>query len=363
MIYILFFLLLLIGYLSKKNSNNTILKLLCFCIWLIIGLRNFDCFPDTMGYVSDFDYFKKMSLDKIWDFSKTKTEPLYVILSWLPSIISDNYQVFLLFWSLFPSIGLYFFCKQNLETPKDYAVAFLIVFVLGYFAFVASGIRQAAALSLVMISYRYLMKITTSRDFLIANNFAFIKFLALITIAFTIHNSTLVFLAVFFIRLLPFYSWYILIAIGAVSIGNLFHLEQFTIVSAMLLGDRFDHYGTSIVSELSLSGYFVQLFLFLLCYVKRADLIYNSKENVFFLNMMLVGLIFQAMTGVIGEMFRIAFYFNMFAMILVPRALAEYRKSRLGRFIVYLFILSCFIYLFFLSSSNLPAYGSSISLL
>lgn len=131
----------------------------------------------------------------------------------------------------------------------------------------------------------------------------------------------------------------------------------------MLLGDRFDHYGTSIVSELSLSGYFVQLFLFLLCYVKRADLIYNSKENVFFLNMMLVGLIFQAMTGVIGEMFRIAFYFNMFAMILVPRALAEYRKSRLGRFIVYLFILSCFIYLFFLSSSNLQAYESSISLL
>ena len=184
----MFFLLLLIGYLSKKNSNNTILKLLCFCIWLIIGLRNFDCFPDTMGYVSDFDYFKKMSLDKIWDFSKTKTEPLYVILSWLPSIISDNYQVFLLFWSLFPSIGLYFFCKQNLETPKDYAVAFLIVFVLGYFAFVASGIRQAAALSLVMISYRYLMKITTSRDFLIANNFAFIKFLALIT---SIYNRLL----------------------------------------------------------------------------------------------------------------------------------------------------------------------------
>ena len=244
---------------------------------------------------------------------------------------------------------------------KDYSIGYLILFMLGLFAFFGTGIRQTAAMSILLYSYKYLKEIELSLKDIRNKKTECVKLLICVIIAFLFHNSSILFMGAIMLRAIPFHPAYILVAFGALALGHFVHLEQFSLLASIFLGERFDHYGTTIESELSLSGYFIQLLIFLLCYMKRRELISSNKENEYLLNMALVGLVFQSMTGVIGEMFRVAFYFNMFTIILVPRALKIYRKSSVGRVIEYTFILACVIYLFYLSSSNLPKYWTSIT--
>lgn len=360
MVYTIFFILLLIGY-SANWSKNHFLFIYCLYLCLIIGLRHVDCFPDTPGYVMDFDNFKKMSFDTLLKECGESHEPLYTFFSWIPSIFSSNYPVFLLLWAVFPSAAIYKTFNAELTDVKDISIGFLIIFMIGLFAFFCTGIRQTAAMSILLYSYKYLKEIRLSIDVIKNKKMECVKLLLCIIIAFLFHNSSILFLGAIILRAIPFHPSYIMIAFGALALGRFVHLEQFSLLASMFLGDRFDHYGTTIESELSLSGYFVQLLIFLLCYWRRNDLINSNKENEYLLNMALVGLVFQSLTGVIGEMFRVAFFYNMFTIILVPRALKIYRQSGFGKIIEATFIVACLIYLFFLSSSNMPTYWSSIS--
>lgn len=358
MVYTVFFFLLLIGYVNNKGHDRFLLACSLF-LWLVIGLRHVECFSDTEGYVMDFDYIKKMGVESIIKECAQSREPLYLFITWISSFFSSRYPIFLLFWAIFPALAIYKLFKTELTDSKDFSLGFLILFMIGLFAFFCTGIRQTAAMSVILLGYRFMKNIIFPEKGKLKLSDV-IKFSVCFVIAFFIHNTSILFLAAFLIRFMTFRSAYILIALGAFALGNFVNLEQFLPLTSMLLGDHFDIYGTTAQSELSMSGYFIQLLMFGLCYFKRKELISNSKENEYFLNMALVGLLFQSLTGMLGEMFRVAFYFNIFTIILIPRALKFYRLNKNGKMIEFAFIAACVVYLFFLSSSNMPRYWSSL---
>lgn len=391
MVYILLFVLLILGVVinSKRGSQLFLVFLVC-ALWLIIGLRDVDVGGrfgnDTPDYVfNDFLSYSKMSFKEIFRFifNSGRLEPLYVLISWLSSCISDNYSIYLLTWAFFPVIGIYRMFKEEFINNKSYfidyrasrnvcpvlstngfqeygttdiSIGFIVLFMTGLFSFYLSGIRQTGAMGILMWSFPSFQKIhfNNIKQFIIDKNLY--SFLLCVTCAFLIHNSSIIFLFVFFLNVFKARWLYLPIVVGTFFLSNIIDISQIVTISSLIFGERFEIYGNSYSSSLSLIGFFIQVLLFLPCLIKSKILISKDKTNQFYLNAMLLGLIFQSLTGIIGEMFRISYFFSMFSLILVPRALKEYRSSTFGKVICFLFIIACLIYLFILNKSNLPEY-------
>jgi hypothetical protein len=258
-------------------------------------------------------------------------------------------------WALFPAIGLYALFKNELKTPFEVSVAVLVFFTIGLYAFFVAGIRQTAALSLILCGYKYFEEIKLTGFY---KQRSFYIFAILLFCAYQIHNSSIIFLFAFAAKYFKPRWWYILIACGMYFIASSVQLSQLTNIAALVFDDRFAAYGNSYKSELSLSGYFLQLILFAICIIQKDNLIKANANNKFFINMMLIGLIFQSLTGLIAEMYRVSFYFSIFSLVLVPRALNLYRKMKIGGAFCSIFVCSILLYIFVLASTSLPEYHS-----
>ena len=81
----------------------------------------------------------------------------------------------------------------------------------------------------------------------------------------------------------------------------------------------------------------------------------EDERNGYLFNILVVGLVFQALSGMIAEMCRVSFYYSIFACVLVPKAIELYPKN-LRDLLYSAFCGLMFFYLFFLSGSNLPEY-------
>lgn len=136
---------------SRKESVYYLFMIMILLL-AIISLRDVSVGTDTLSYTEDFIRFSHMSFSEMWNYAFTTKEPLYVIISWIPSLLSTNYTCFLLVWALFPVCSLYKVFKAELQDSKDFFIAILVFFLLGLFAFYVAGIRQTAALSLVFFA-------------------------------------------------------------------------------------------------------------------------------------------------------------------------------------------------------------------
>ena len=359
MIYVIYFVFLIAGALisKKSHSGKAYLFVIMAFLFAIIGLRDTTVGPDTLGYTHDFYRLTQLQFSQMCKVALESTEPLYVIISWLPSVFTDNYSAYLLAWALFPVISLYKVFKAELRDGVDYMIAILVFFMLGLFAFFVAGIRQTAALSLTFLGAGYLTKINTQsfRTFIKDKNFYI--FLLYVAIAYLIHNSAVMFLLAIPCLFFKVRWWYLFLVIGMFGLGNYVQVDQIVSVSRYLFNDRFAAYGTSYKSSQSLSAFLMQFILFLICYLQIQKLKTRTYSNNFLFILMFVGLIFQSLSGLMAEMARMSFYFCMFSMLLVPRAFKEYRPKIRPLLYIGFTMLSLY-YLFFLANSNLPEYHS-----
>lgn len=358
-IYALFFATLLIGALvnPRKPSNGFLLFVIIF-LYLIIGLRSANVGVDTIDYVGDFKAFSRYNLSQLVNIMRERHEPLYVLISWLPSILSDHYSVYLLVWAIFPAIALYRVFKGELNNNSDYLFAFLVFFILGLFEFFIAGIRQTASLSIILFNYPIFkdLKFDGLRSL---NNKNWLIFILSMLLAYLIHNSSLIFIFAFVAKMFKPRWWYIFIAFGAYFLGSFVNMDQLSMLSAMIFEERFGHYENQDVT-LSMSGFYIQLMIFAMCLYQRNSLIKSNSENSFLMNMMLIGLVIQSLAGVFAEMFRVSFFFSMFTMIFLPRAIKEYEKYSWGKFLKVGFVVMALLYIFQFASRHIPEYSTSL---
>lgn len=360
MVYIIFFFVLILGTLATKSRKDSVYYLFMIMILLlaIIGLRDVSVGTDTLSYTDDFIRFSHMSFSEMWKLAFTTKEPLYVIISWIPSLLSTNYTCFLLVWALFPVCSLYKVFKAELQNSTDYMIAILVFFLLGLFAFYVAGIRQTAALSLVFFAgAKYLREYSMKDIKSVIRGKAIYCFAILIGLAYLIHNSSVLFLLAIPLVFLKVRWWYLLLVFGLFFIGKYVQIDQIVLLSKLFFEDRFATYGTVYESSQNFSAWIMQIILFLVCFSVKDNLIRRDTQNKFFFNMLLLGLVFQSLSEMMAEMARISFYFSMFAMVLLPRAFKEY-SGNYRKFIYFSFTVVCLYYLFFLTGSNLPEYHS-----
>lgn len=347
-IYLIFFLgLLIFAYLAMGNKDSrdkTIyLGVLCFAIWMLMGLRDVTIGTDTKSYVHIFERACLYGNNWLESVLTKMREPLFYIITWLVSLFSDNYTAYLLVWAGFPAIGLFIILNRYLNNTIECYEALIVLCMLGLYAFFVAGIRQTAAISIVLISFKYLQ------------NANFWKFAMCIAIAAMIHNSVIMFLIAYPLRWAKIKWWYIIVLLIVLILSTKIKLDIIVKYSALLFGNRFESYGTIYQSSQNMSAFFVQLALFLICFIKIKPLISKDTTNNILFVLITIGLFFQSLAGLLAEMSRISFYFSAFAIILVPRALQEY-PPRYRPLVNGTFIMVCLFLLLFVSKSNLPIY-------
>lgn len=359
MVYALYFILLTFGGIvaRKREESNVYLFVIMTLLLAIIGLRDASVGFDTLSYIEDYRNIARLSFSEMLDCAFKSTEPLYVIVSWLPSILSLNYTMYLILWALFPVMSLYKVFKRELKDGTDYFIAIMVFFLLGLFAFYIAGIRQTAALSVILVGSKFLTDISWRgiRSLFFDKNIYL--FLFTVGIAFMFHNSSIIFILAIPCLLFKVRWWYLLLVVCVFFIGRVIQIDQIVVLSKFLFDDRFANYGTTYESSQSISALIMQVILFLICFFVKGKLTQQSSQNNFLFNLMFLGIVFQSLSGMMAEMARVSFYFSMYAMILVPRALKLYPVN--FKMIIYIgFVTFSLFYLFYLSGSNLPPYNS-----
>lgn len=340
-VYIIFFIVLILGAIIVPKQGRDIYLIVIFILfWGIIGLRDISIGFDTQSYIYDLN---SQRFNTINEAIKEAREPLYTGLTWILAQLSNNYTVYLMFWALFPAVSIYYICKKELSNSSECLLSMLAIFILGFFSFYIAGIRQTAAMSVCLFGWQFLKE----------NKL--LPFLAVVAAAYMFHNSSLLFVLAYSLRFLKVRWHYILVALFFFFLGNVVKIDQMVTISQMLFADRFSAYGTVYESELSNSGFLMQLTLYVICFTQKSKLVAKYESANLLFSLTLVGLAFQSLAGLLAEMARVSMFFSIFFIILLPKAVSCY-SVKVRKVFYMMFTLGCLVYLFYLSSANMPPY-------
>ncbi len=336
--------------------NNRYGIILCLYLFVIASLRSPFTGNDTLGYYSIYK-----------DIVINNYSIKYYLSEMITGIIKNMYQDFMM-WNLTSKICSYvikspqvwlsinagcflftihFFIKKYSDNAILSWVYFSFIYI---FTFCLQGLRQTMAMNCIILSF---MSLDRKEKYPI-------RYLFWIALAYLFHQSSIIFLISYpltFIKKVPKYSILIILIIClCVYLSNIFN-----IFIPLINATRF---GVYLAEEegLSLSGWIVLYLFYIYNYCCR--LIYRNNDNdkkteeihCLWLNLTAIGVILQSFVCIVAEFFRLAHYFCIFNLLLLPKScslIKDHRKRRMHEFIIlclmtiYFFISGGFHYFFF----------------
>lgn len=210
-IFVFLLIVLSIGYFSKYQKI-----IYWFCIFLLIviaGLRPESCCQDYGEYIS---YYNNLS-----DIPITFLEPSFFVISWISTLIFNNYiGIFLIYSAL--GVGLKGFAI--LKLTKYYSVSLLVYFGSYFLLHEMTQIRVGVAASFLLLSIPYIQKEKP------------LQFFLLIVVGCLFHYSLILFALFYFIDSKKINRKLYIIAISVIFIGTLLGLNIVSLLSLIKLG-------------------------------------------------------------------------------------------------------------------------------
>ena len=329
----LYYFILKLVKLKDAYRNNIFLFIFFFQLFIIHGLKNPYCFPDTPEYAQGFREICEMDFSDYLLVGAIKAEIGYSFFMKLVSYVSNHEQAIFIATSLV-IIGCY------IKTIKNYSMMpwmSLFLFLIGGFNQSMYVLRQHLAMAILLVSLPYIIKRK------------FGKFLLLNGLACSIHLTAIVFFPIYFIyeRTLSKKNIFLLILLGAI-LGCI--LNQLI----LLVSSNYQLYTAYIDSDapgtnLKMFLFFFFFFCFCLMYMKIEYSV--GGINKLLIMILIIGMIIQAIgTGnpITG---RLNMYYSNFIFLLIPNMLSSI-SSKTTRYIlsfILLLFLTC-IYLVNLQS-------------
>lgn len=297
------------GDVSQINDKrNRVLSLLIPIVYLtlIMGLKDVSVGTDTARYVRTFVHYPNISLEYI--FSLDHTQGFYLFNKIMSSVFLSNYRMYLLTIAVFVGISMYCFLVQNSD---DYCMSQIMLLSLGFTFFFMTGIKQTIAMCILMYAYTAQKK----RKYL--------KFVILTVLAAVFHPTALIFLLIWPAKAVKFRKAIAIIAPMLVALAYVFQTQVFAFLSSIMPDDLYEAYGTSYISENNMTGLLIQLVIFFVSLFFLWRDLKTDAEAGHLLAVYAIGMMFQAMTGVMGEFFRVSMYFSILGVLLLPKALSK----------------------------------------
>ena len=315
----------------RQNRNALILF---FTAWfLLLALRAGTIGVDLKNYFKMFEKTAKSPWEKIFVYDEENVEVGYQILCKLISFISTDKQVFLAIiaiLSLFPIA--YLFARESKN-----AVLSISIFVTYLFSMYFSGLRQVLAMGFAVPAYYF----TKDRKL--------IKFILVVLLASTFHQSALVMLIFY-----PIYHFKMtkarLLLVSLVLVGVFVFNQQVFSFILNVMGGRYEERYDVITS----TGAYSMLILFLI-FAVYAFLVPQSnkldKDTVGLRNILLLSLAFQCFALVNSVAMRMNYYFLIFLPILIAKipTLCREKDKKIADFSIFVMI-TFFIFYFFLKA-------------
>jgi len=302
-------------------------------IFFIAALRSKQFGPDTYGYVRRYIAQSYESFASTWSefISFELTDPFFFLFRDLINITGASYQVWL---GILSGIFIFSASKVIYRYSDEPYISYISLISLGYLYFSFTGLRQAMAIPLILLSYQYLRERKLW------------PFIFIVLVASLFHASALIFLIAY--------------PLANIKLGYKHYLGIIAaLIVAMFLGDYIRYlveiFGwTETIAgyaererALTLAGFIIQLFIFLFCLFYKNNVLEADNKNLSLYNLLFLGLIFQSFTPVIAEFFRISMYFSIFGIILIPKAINAEKDKKL-KVVVYLGIICALIaYIFY----------------
>ena len=295
---------------NDENKRKIYLIVSSLILILISGLRSYELGSgDTFRYSLMFEDDIRMSYQEI--YNTAERDPFYHIFSaFLAGILGNNFHYVLL---AFATIYILAFDRLIYKESPNLLISFIVFFGMNFFSFSMHGVRQGLAIAFVMLAYFPL------RDRRL------LQFLCLVFIAACFHKSAAIFVIAYPFCMFGLNKKTILLYVGLIVFfivsGNDI-IRQFA-MEVSVYDERFANYADT-EKSLSYAG-LIQLALFLILVLKNLKAFQTQdRDSSILITLLILAMTFQSFAIFIAEMFRVAMYFSIFLVILVPRLLKTY---------------------------------------
>lgn len=334
-IYILIFLpIFIIGIIFNKFWNKSSRTKKCYLVitffplLLISGLRADSVGTDTYNYLSGFRTIRDVSSSSM--FEVVRWEYGYVLLNKLSSILSNNEQILLVLTSFLVLIGVMYFIYKNSE---NVVLSVFLYISLYLYLFSFNGIRQAIAMSILVMGFHLILE----RKFL--------RYFIVVLVATLFHETAILMLLLYFIYYFKFDIKNVL-AILFIFIISFISVES--IINYFLSFTRsLSYIDTNNIIEQS--GFLFPLInlsiFFFILYIKLTNRI-NDPTLDFFLFIAILGVFTGLLSMKVYKLLRLNYYFMMYYIIAIPYSLKFVKDKKIKFIMIYLLITVSSLYLF-----------------
>lgn len=317
-IYIIIFFIIIAAIIKvlpiKKESRNKIFINIGFIILFIILVIR-EPYLDMIRYI---DVFKQTKIQTFSSILQLRWEPLYLFLNLIISLFTNNERIFIAIVAILGLIGPYVFIKRYSD---NYLFSLIFFIILGIYNYNFYIIRQALAISILLIGIRYI------------EQKSLIKFLLIVLLATGFHTSSIVFLIAYPICNLKISTkgimLYILLIIIAFIAGERMIQLIYSITPYSTYSERASiSDGTGRLVLLTI----IFLAMLILMHFKKEKLgnemkirIFTPREksdkNTIFFNMLMIGIFFQVLAIQQSVVVRLANIFIAPTIALIPNVI------------------------------------------
>ena len=308
-------------------------------LFLIAALRSPEVGSDAIRYVGYY-FPKAMLLD--WRAILSQDDVGFYILCKLLSLFTSNGQWLLVFCGFIFAFAISHFIFKN---SQDMMVSYIMIIPLQFFAFSLTGLRQIIAMSIMILNFENV------------KNKHLIRFMLFTFAASLFHTSAIVAVPIYFLY--------------RINIGGLKRFCMFILIPIIYIYKRkllsffqswfysdYSIYEQNRGSWATFAFYFLIWVLYLLLYYKDYSNCRPENSSGYDLKInhinvepiYIVGFIVQLFVFVNPNVFRVAFYYQIFAIIMVPQLLTSdfFKNTKYipqAVFVALMFIMyACFTY-------------------
>ena len=327
--YIVFLLVISVEYvfltllIKNKEKKNKVFLIISFLqMFIIMSIRSIEVGADLERYIPFYERCKDYSWTQI--FEPGLKEYGYRIYNKILSLFL-NEQLFLMMTAGITLIGVYYVIKKY---SKNYFLSIYIYISFNFFIFTFSGLRQAIAISLGMLSIKYI------------DERKFWKFLILILLASTFHMSSLILVPMYFLRNINVKPK--ILPLVAIVYFILFIARRQII--AFILMFVYDNYALSNTGN----GYVYLLLLMVIVIgitIYKKQFLQEGRLNNFFYNVLLIALLLQLFASAQGEVARLTMYYSIYMIIAIPNFIKSIKTREQRYLLEVIVIIALFIYM------------------
>ena len=317
--------LILIHFLVPESQKIKKSIIASFGFVLVLALRSPYCGLDVVGSTGDIGsmsyagVFYRMVNYSFWEVLvnpgeiQSHMEVGWLLLTKVISFFTDDLQVFLTIIAIISFIPIsYIFGKYS----KKVVLSFFIFACLGFYIRYFSGIRQALAISIILLAFDQLYQKR------------YVWFASIVILASFIHRSSLFFLIMWPLSFLHLTAATSVIVLMIVVVLTPFYNRIVPWIIEFFFQSKYEHYVDSVGQAITM--FFVYAIFLLVSFINKS----KSRMIELLRMILLVGVIGQSL-GVLsgGAITRIGFYFNVFLAILLPEMIDSFKDRTEQNFI------------------------------